>query len=77
VASGGPYTVRFSAPGQEGKIQCGDGQSVEFVGASTMNFTGTVTCRVKVGSGMGVVQLTQAANVSCSEAAGRVSCTGS
>lgn len=70
------YPVKFSAPGREGKVRCGDGQTVEFTGATTLNFSGTVTCLVQIGQGRGAVQVSRSSTVSCSEDVGKVSCTG-
>ncbi len=73
----GPYTVRFSVPGKEGRVQCGDGQTTEFVGSTTMSFTGTVTCRVKVDKLQGVVQIERGGTVTCSDNGSVLSCGAS
>jgi hypothetical protein len=70
------FTVRFSAPGQEGKLECGDGQTAEFVGATNLTFTAVATCRVKMGGGFTVVQVSRTATVTCSVTSGRPFCTG-
>ena len=68
--------MKFSIPGHEGKLQCGDGQTADFAGATTMSFEGTTTCLVRIGSGKGAVQVSKSATVTCSEDAGKVSCGG-
>ncbi len=70
------YPVKFTAPGREGKVRCGDGQVAEFTGATTLNFSGTVTCLVQIGQGRGAVQIGRSTTVTCSEDSGKVSCTG-
>jgi hypothetical protein len=57
-------------------VRCGDGQTVEFTGATTLNFSGTVTCLVQIGQGRGAVQVSRSSTVSCTEDVGKVSCTG-
>lgn len=75
--AGGSYTVRFSVPGREGRVQCGDGQTASFAGATTMTFTGgTVTCLVAIDKGKGAVQVSRNGTVTCSEDAGKVTCSG-
>ncbi|MSP54815.1 MAG: hypothetical protein EXR69_04300 [Myxococcales bacterium] len=77
TAAGGPtYPVKFTAPGREGKIRCGDGQTAEFAGATTLSFAGTVTCLVQIDKGRGAVQVGRSTTVTCSEDAGKVTCTG-
>lgn len=70
------YPVKFTAPGREGKVRCGDGQTAEFSGATTLNFSGTVTCLVQIGQGRGAVQVSRSSTVTCSEDSGKVSCSG-
>lgn len=70
------YPVKFTAPGREGKVRCGDGQTAEFTGATTLNFSGTVTCLVQIGQGRGAVQVSRSSTVTCSEDSGKVSCSG-
>lgn len=73
----GPFTVKFSIPGREGKIQCGDGQTAEFVGATSITFQGLTTCRVKTSgkeAKQGVVQVERASSVTCTEAGTALSC---
>ncbi len=70
------YAVKFSTPGREAKLQCGDGQSTSFAGSTTLSFTGTVTCLVRIDSGKGAVQVTKSAQYTCSEDAGKVLCSG-
>lgn len=72
----GPYTVRFSIPGKEGRIQCGDGKDAEFVGSTTLSFEGNVTCRIMADKKRGVVSLERATSVSCSDAGTVLSCSG-
>jgi len=48
-------------------VQCGDGQTAEFVGSTSMSFTGTVTCRVKVDKKQGVVQIDRGGTITCSD----------
>jgi hypothetical protein len=74
--AGASFSVKFSIPGHEGKLQCGDGQTADFAGATTMSFEGTTTCLVRIGSGKGAVQVSKSATVTCSEDAGKVSCGG-
>jgi hypothetical protein len=74
---GGPFTVRFSVPASEGKIQCGDGQTAEFVGATSMTFQSLTTCRVKTGgkdARQGVIQVERAGSITCTEAGTALSC---
>ena len=73
----GSYSVKISTPGREAKVQCGDGQSAEFTGGTTLQFSGTVTCLVRMGQGRGPLQVSHSASVTCSEDGGRVTCTGS
>ena len=68
--------MKFNAPGREGKIRCGDGQTAEFAGATTLSFSGTVTCLVQIDKGRGAVQISRSTTVSCSEDNGKVTCTG-
>lgn len=70
------YPVKFTSPGREGKVRCGDGQTAEFSGATTLNFSGTVTCLVQIGQGRGAVQVSRSSTVTCSEDSGKVSCSG-
>jgi hypothetical protein len=70
------YSVKFSTPGREGRLRCGDGQTAEFAGATTMSFSGTVTCLVQIDKGRGTVQVSKNATVTCSEDAGKVTCSG-
>ncbi len=72
----GSFSVKFSTPGREAKLQCGDGQTSEFAGATTMSFSGTTTCLVRIDSGKGAVQVSRTATVTCSEDAGKVTCAG-
>lgn len=76
AAGGATYPVKFTAPGREGKIRCGDGQTAEFAGATTLSFAGTVTCLVQIDKGRGAVQVGRSTTVTCSEDAGKVTCTG-
>jgi hypothetical protein len=68
--------VRFNVPGKEGRIQCGDGQTAEFVGSTNLSFDGTVTCRVKADKKQGVVQLEKAATITCTDAGTVLNCGG-
>jgi hypothetical protein len=68
--------VRFSVPGRDARLQCGDGQATEFSGNTTLRFTGTTTCLVKVDHGRGAIQLSQGGTVTCTEDSGKVSCSG-
>ncbi len=73
----GPFSVKFSVPGKEGKIQCGDGQSAEFVSGTTMSFAGVTTCRVKTGgkdAKQGVIQVERGGTVTCSDFGSSLSC---
>ncbi len=73
----GPFTVRFSIPAREGKIQCGDGQTAEFVGSTSITFQGLTTCRVKTSgkeAKQGVIQVERASSVTCSETGTALSC---
>ena len=72
----GSYTVRFSVPGKEGRIQCGDGQDAEFVGSTSLSFEGSVTCRITADKKRGAVQLDHATSVSCSDVGTVLSCGG-
>lgn len=72
--SDGPYTVRFSSPGSEATVQCGDGQVTTFANSRSLQFTGIVTCLVKIDSGKAVVQLDRAASVTCRASGSSVSC---
>lgn len=74
--AGAPFSVKFVTPGREGKLQCGDGQTAEFAGATTMSFTTTTTCLVRIGQGKGPAQVSKTATVTCTEDNGKVSCTG-
>jgi len=75
IATGGEYTVRFLAQGQEAQLECFDGRDkVEFINATRQTFTGVVTCRVHVDGAMGVVQVRQEGTVACVAAGGKVSC---
>jgi len=77
AAPAGPFTVKFSVAGKEGKIQCGDGQSAEFVGGTSMSFDSVTTCRVKTSGKdgkQGVVQVEKAGTVSCAEFGTSLSC---
>jgi outer membrane biosynthesis protein TonB len=76
AASGGSFSVRFSVPGREARVQCGDGQAADFSGATSMTFATTTTCLVKVDHGRGAVQVSQTGTVTCAEDAGKVSCSG-
>jgi hypothetical protein len=57
-------------------VQCGDGQASDFANSTTMSFSMTTTCLVRVDHGRGAVQLSHGGTVTCSEDAGRVSCSG-
>ena len=70
------YQVRFSANGGEAKVQCGDGQTAEFAGSTSLTFVGTQTCRVRIGRGQGAVQVSRGGTVTCSDDNGKVTCTG-
>ena len=77
AAPAGPFTVKFSVAGKEGKIQCGDGQSAEFVGGTSMSFDSVTTCRVKTSGKdgkQGVVQVEKAGSVTCAEFGTSLSC---
>ncbi|MFN7145369.1 MAG: hypothetical protein ACK4YP_16470 [Myxococcota bacterium] len=68
--------MKFSTPGREARLQCGDGQTADFAGATTMSFSSTTTCLVRIDSGKGAVQVSRSAVVTCSEDAGKVTCSG-
>jgi hypothetical protein len=73
----GPFTVKFNVPAKEGKIQCGDGQTSEFVGSATMSFQGLTTCRVKTRGKegiQGVIQVERAGAITCTDAGTSLSC---
>ena len=70
------FPVKFTAPGREGKVRCGDGQTVSFSGATTLSFGGTTTCLVQIDQGRGAVQVTRSTTVTCTEDAGKVVCAG-
>lgn len=74
----GPFTVKFSIPGKEGKVQCGDGQVAEFVGGTTMSFEGVTTCRVKVEKEkkQGVIQVDHAGTIVCNDSGSTLACGG-
>jgi len=75
IATGGEYTVRFLAQGQEAQLECFDGRDkVDFINATRQTFTGVVTCRVHLDGAMGVVQVRQEGTVACVAAGGKVSC---
>jgi hypothetical protein len=75
VATGGDYTVRFLAQGQQAELECFDGRDkVEFVNATRQTFTGVVTCRVHIDGAMGVVQVRQEGTVACVASGSQVSC---
>ena len=70
------FPVKFTAPGREGKVRCGDGQAVSFAGSTTLSFGGTTTCLVQIDQGRGAVQVTRSTTVTCAEDAGKVTCAG-
>ncbi len=70
------FPVKFTAPGREGKVRCGDGQAVSFAGSTTLSFGGTTTCLVQIDQGRGAVQVTRSTTVTCTEDAGKVTCAG-
>lgn len=74
----GPFTVKFSVPGKEGKVQCGDGQVAEFVGGTTMSFDGVTTCRVKVEKEkkQGVIQVDHGGTIVCNDFGSSLACGG-
>ena len=75
MATGGEYTVRFVAQGQEAVLECFDGRDkVEFVNATRQTFEGVVTCRVHIDGSMGVVQVRQESTVACVASGSQVSC---
>jgi hypothetical protein len=75
IATGGEYSVRFVAQGQEATLECFDGRDkVDFVNATRQTFTGVVTCRVHLDGAMGVVQVRQEGTVACVTAGTQVSC---
>ncbi len=74
--AGASFSVKFSAPGREGRLQCGDGQTADFAGATTMSFETTTTCLVRIDKGKGTVTVSKSAMVSCTEDAGLVACSG-
>ena len=69
------YQVKWSTPGQEAKLQCGDGQTASFAGATTLSHQGPVTCLVRIGTSRGAAQVDQSTTVTCTEDAGRVNCS--
>ena len=69
--------MRFIAADGEATVQCGDSQQATFAGSTQLHFQAVTTCRIVMGSSMGVVQLTHAATITCKEAGGRVGCSGS
>jgi len=70
--------VKFSVPGKEGKIQCGDGQTAEFVGGTTMTFQSVTTCKVKSDKDkkQGVIQLDHGGTITCNDFGSNLSCGG-
>ena len=73
----GPFAVKFVVSQGEATVQCGDSQQATFAGTTQLRFQAVTTCRVVIGSSMGVVQLSRNSTVTCADAGGRVSCSGS
>ena len=74
----GPFSVRFTVPGKEGVVQCGDGQQAEFVGSTTLSFQGVTTCRVVVGKDKkkAAVPVDRGGTITCTDSGGVLSCGG-
>jgi hypothetical protein len=68
--------VRVSVPGREARLRCGDGQTVEFAGATTVTFQSTTTCLVQVDRARGTLTASQTCSATCAEADGKVMCGG-
>ena len=71
-----PATVKWVHQGVETTLECSPGGRSTFVGTTRMEISDVTTCRVKTETGMTAVQLRAGGTVTCSEAGGRLLCTG-
>jgi len=69
------FAIRFMLPRLEGKIRCGDGQTVEFVGGITMKFTSQQACIIETLNGArGGVAVSEKRTFTCAAGEGSVQC---
>jgi hypothetical protein len=68
------FSIRFMMPRMEGKIICGDGQSIEFVESVTMKFTDQQACRIQTDEARGAYIARAKATVRCSTLGEEISC---
>ena len=74
----GPSRVTFMVPAA-GSITCGDGQSTQVDGSTTMTFPATVlpvSCMVSAGGGRWAGMVTKGGSVRCSVDGVELNCTG-
>lgn len=76
ASENGDFEITFRAMGEQGKLQCGDGQSGSFVGMTRRKFSGFTTCRIDIGDAKGAVQVNKSGTVNCSAEGTVVRCTG-
>ncbi len=70
----GTFVVQFKSPNAKTRLECGDGQVVEFIGTTRRTFSSVTTCRVRIGEATGAVQVREPAVVRCVPVGARVQC---
>jgi hypothetical protein len=70
----GTYVVKFKSPGVRARLECGDGQKIEFLGTARVTFESVTTCRVIIAGAQGAVVVREPAQFSCGARSGRAFC---
>ena len=68
------FRVQFKLPQLEGKIVCGDGQSVDFIQSVTMRFRSQQVCRIETKKARGIYVASAEKSVVCSVSNGGINC---
>ena len=76
AAPTGTFVVKFKSPDAETRLECGDGQRVNFIGTTRVTFQSVTTCRVMVGDAQGAVVVREPSQFVCgTNAGGRAYCS--
>ena len=76
TAPTGTFVVKFKSPDAETRLECGDGQRVNFIGTTRVTFQSVTTCRVMVGDAQGAVVVREPSQFVCgTNAGGRAYCS--
>lgn len=70
----GTFVVKFKSPGTRARLECGDGQKVEFLGTTRVSFQSVTTCRVVIDGALGTVVVREPAQFLCGAKSGRAFC---